>query len=74
MSSMKSVRGTGRDTVTTQSFTYTTHVVEIDLSDLLRGYDVNDRVVLMVRTPSGRDKRVAIGGNFLVPPHHEEIY
>lgn len=63
-----------RDTVSAETMTYTTHVVHVDLSALLGAYDVQDNVVLMVATPSGRDKRIAIGGNFLVAPHHIEDY
>ena len=59
---------TKRDTVSTETVSITTHVVHVNLADLLRGYDVTDNVVLMVATPSGRDKRITLGGNFLVPP------
>lgn len=62
----------GRGTVSTQATTFTTHVVHVDLADLLGAYDVTDTVVLMVATPSGRDKRIGIPGNLLVPPHHVE--
>lgn len=54
-----------RDTVSTETFTITTHHVEVNLEELLAQFDVTDQVVLLVRTPSGRSKRVAIGGNFL---------
>ena len=60
------------DTAAVETISITTHVVHIELRDLLRTYDVNDNVVLMVATPSGRDKRITIGGGFLVAPHHEE--
>lgn len=60
------------NSVSIETFTYTTHVVEVDLADLLGTFDPTDRVVLNVRTPSGRDKRVTIGGGFLVAPHHTE--
>ena len=63
-----------RDTAHVETVSVTTHVVHVDLADLLRGYDVTDNVVLMVATPSGRDKRVALGGNFLVAPHHLSEY
>jgi hypothetical protein len=63
-----------RDTVSASTHTFTTHVVHVDLADLLGVFDVTDSVVLMVATPSGRDKRIAIGGNFLVEPHHAEPY
>jgi len=56
------------DTAAVETISITTHVVHIELRDLLRTYDVNDNVVLMVATPSGRDKRITIGGGFLVPP------
>ena len=61
-----------RDTATVETISVTTHVVHVDLADSLRGYDVNDNVVLMVSTPSGLDKRVALGANFLVEPHHAD--
>lgn len=61
-----------RDTVSTETFTYTTHVVEVDLAGVLAGFDPTDRVVLAIRTPSGRNKRVTLGGGFLVAPHHTE--
>lgn len=60
-----------RRTADVSTITVTTHVLHVDLADLLRGYDVTNNVVLMLSTPSGRDKRVALGGNFLVEPHHD---
>lgn len=63
-----------RDTASVETITVTTHVLHVDLADLLRGYDLSDNVVLMLATPSGRDKRVALGGNFLVEPHHDAGY
>jgi len=68
-----SLKKSRRDTASVETISVTTHVVHVDLADLLRGYDVTDNVVLMVATPSGRDKRVAIGGNFLVAPHHDGL-
>ena len=65
-----SLSGTRRDTVTVDTRSVTTHVVHVDLAALLGQYDVTDNVVLMINTPSGRDKRVALGGNFLLAPHH----
>jgi hypothetical protein len=62
------------DTVPVETATFTTHVVHVELRDLLRQFDVTDQVVLMVATPSGRDKRITIGGNFLVPPVYEEDF
>jgi len=70
MTSKLRSNGTRRDTVAVEAVSITTHVVHVNLADLLGAYDVTDSVVLMVATPSGRDKRVALGGNFLVPPHH----
>jgi len=67
----RSLNGTRRDTVSVDTVSVTTHVVHVDLASLLGQYDLNDNVVLMVSTPSGRSKRVAIGGNFLVEPHHD---
>ena len=61
-----------RTTVSAETFTYTTHNLEIDLADLLGAFDPTDRVVLSIRTPSGRDKRISLGGGFLVAPHHAE--
>jgi len=58
------------DKVAASATTYTTHVVHVDLAALLGQYDLTDNVVLMISTPSGRDKRVALGGNFLAPQHH----
>ena len=72
MTSKLRSNGTRRDTVSVNTMSVTTHVVHVDLASLLGAYDVTDNVVLMVATPSGRDKRVALGGNFLVPPHHED--
>ena len=63
------MKDTRRDTVAATATTFTTHVVHVDLATLLGAYDLTDNVVLMVATPSGRDKRVAIGGNFLAPAH-----
>jgi hypothetical protein len=71
-SKLHSASRTKRDTAAVETITVTTHVVHVDLSVLLRGYDITDNVVLMLATPSGRDKRVALGGNFLVEPHHAE--
>ena len=68
----RSLNGTRRDTVSVDTVSVTTHVVHVDLASLLGQYDLNDNVVLMVSTPSGRSKRVAIGGNFLVEPHHAD--
>ena len=61
-----------QNTVPASTFTRTVHTVHVDLADLLRQYDVTDEVVLMVETPSGRAKRVVIGGNFLAPSRDEE--
>ena len=66
----RSISGTRRDTVTVDTRSVTTHVVHVDLAALLGQYDIHDNVVLMLATPSGRDKRVALGGNFLLAPHH----
>lgn len=63
--------GTRRDTVSASTYTRTIHMVDVDLADLLGAFDVTDEVILMVQTPSGRAKRVAIGGNFLVTPVQE---
>lgn len=62
-----------RETVSAETFTYTTHVVEVDLVGMLQRFDVTDRVVLSLRTPSGRDKRVTLNGSFLVEPHHADL-
>lgn len=62
------------DKVSASTTTYTTHVVHVDLAALLGQYDLTDNVVLMIGTPSGRDKRVALGGNFLAPQHHVADY
>jgi len=72
MTSMKSVRGSGRDTVSVQTHTQTIHYVDVNLADLLGQFDVTDQVVLMIQTPSGRSKRVALGGNFLAPTRNDE--
>jgi hypothetical protein len=71
-SKLHSASRTQRDTAQVETVTVTTHVVHVDLAVLLRGIkaDVMDNVVLMIATPSGRDKRVALTGNFLVEPHH----
>jgi hypothetical protein len=62
------------DKVAASTTTYTTHVVHVDLAVLLAGYDLTDNVVLMISTPSGRDKRVVLPSNFLVAPHHMPDY
>lgn len=62
---------TGRDTVSVQTTTRTTHYVSVDLADLLGQFDVTDEVVLMVGTPSGRDQRVAVRNNLLAPTRDE---
>ena len=54
--------------VSAQATTYTTHVIHVDLSTMLGQYDPNDQVVVMIATPSGRDKRITLTGNFLVAP------
>jgi len=64
-------RDGGRRDVTASTFSRTVHTVHVDLADLLSAYDVTDEVILMVETPSGRAKRVHLGGNFLVPTHDE---
>lgn len=73
MASKISSNGTRRDTVGTQTFTRTIHVVHVDVADLLGQFDLTDEVVVMLGTPSGRDQRVAIRGNLLVPPHHADL-
>jgi hypothetical protein len=61
---------TKRDTASVTTMTFTTHVVSVDLEKLLGEIDVADgQVVLEIRTPSGRSKRVQIPSNLLVPPH-----
>jgi len=62
---------TKRDTVSASTTTVTTHVVHVDLADLLAGYDITDNVVLMIATPSCRDKRVSLPGGFLVAPRSD---
>lgn len=57
------------DKVTVDTFTVTTHHVEVNLADLLAQYGIEDRVVLSIQTPSGRSKQVSLSPNFLVPPH-----
>jgi hypothetical protein len=59
-----------RHDVLATTFTRTVHTVHVDLRDLLSQYDPTDEVVLMIETPSGRAKRVHVGGNFLT----ETIY
>lgn len=61
-----------RGSVSAEAMTYTTHVVQVDLADLLGQYDVTDQVVVMITTPSGRSKRVTLAANFLVAPHHTD--
>ena len=62
-----------RSTADVNTVLVTTRVIHVDLAPQLRGIDVMDNVVLMLSTPSGRDKRVALGGNFLVEPHHDDL-
>jgi hypothetical protein len=61
-----------RDTVSVETHTRTTHYVNVDLAALLGQFDVTDEVVLLLDTPSGRAKRVAVGGNFLAPRRNDE--
>jgi len=61
-----------RETASVETHTRTTHYVNVDLRDLLGRFDVTDEVVLLVDTPSGRAKRVAVGGNFLAPTRNDE--
>jgi len=63
---MQNIHGSKRTTADVSTITVTTHVLHVDLAAQLRGIDPLDSVVLMIQTPSGREKRVAIGGNFLV--------
>lgn len=59
-----------RDTVSAETFTRTIHMVDVNLADLLSQFGIEDEVVLVIQTPSGRAKRVALSANFLVAPHH----
>lgn len=54
-----------RDKADVQTSSRTVHTVHVDLAVLLGQFDITDEVVLFLATPSGRDKRVAITGNFL---------
>jgi hypothetical protein len=63
-----------RDTVSAQTFTRTTHYVHVDLADLLGQFGFEDEVILTVGTPSGRDQRVTVRRNLLVPAHHDTGY
>jgi prephenate dehydrogenase len=65
--------GVRHDKVAVDTVSVTTHVVHVNLAELLGTYDVTDNVVLMVATPSGRDKRVALGGNFLVDTRADAV-
>lgn len=67
-----SLRKPARREVSAETFTRTQHIVSVDLADLLGQFDPTDEVILAIETPSGRAKRVTIGGNFLVAPHHVE--
>jgi len=62
-----------RDKVSAETFTITTHHVQVDLAALLAQFDVTDQVVLLIQTPSGRSKRVALNGSFLAPTHHADL-
>lgn len=63
---------TKRDTAAVTRMTFTTHVVDIDVADLLGDIDVTDgQVIVEIRTPSGRSKRVTLAPSFLIPPHHD---
>lgn len=66
------LNGPRRDTVATQTYTRTIHVVHIDAADLLAGFDVTDEVVLMVSTPSGREQRVQVRANLLAPARNDD--
>lgn len=67
MTSMKTTRP-GRGTADTETFTVTTHHIHVDLAEQLRGIDPGDLVTILITTPSGREKRVALNGGFLVAP------
>ena len=51
--------------VTADTYTYTTHVVEIDLT-WLSGFSPHDEVIVALRTPSGRGKRVPTPAHLLL--------
>lgn len=62
-------KSTNRDTATVHTETFTTHVVEVDLTDLLGAIDVaGGQVIVSIQTPSGRTKRVTIPAHLLVRP------
>jgi hypothetical protein len=52
--------------VTAETFTFTTHVVEVDLTERLAAFSSADEVVVVLRTPNGRGKRVRIPAHLLV--------
>lgn len=60
------------DKVSTETFSVTVHHVQVDLAALLGQFDLSDEVVLVISTPSGRPKKVTIGGNFLAPSRFAE--
>lgn len=58
---------TRRDNASVTTHTHTTHHVIVDVAHLLRDIDPGDEVVVVLETPSGRSKRVAIPANLLTP-------
>ena len=62
-----------RSTADVNTTVVTTRVIHVDLAAQLRDIDPLENVVLMLATPSGRDKRVALGGNFLVAPYESPV-
>ena len=61
-------------TISASTHTHTKHMIVVDLVHVLANIDPADEVVVSIQTPSGRPKRVAIGGGLLVspPPPHED--
>ena len=64
---MATIRTTQSGQARFQTYTVTTHHVEVALADLLSEFDVSDEVILLITTPSGRDQRVRVNRNLLVP-------
>lgn len=64
------IKNSRSDKVSVDTFTVTTHHVQVNLADLLAQYGLEDQVVLMIQTPSGRSKRVTLTPNFFIAPHH----
>jgi hypothetical protein len=61
--------GTRKRDIVATTRTHTTHHVEVDLVSVLAEFDPTDEVFLIVRNPSGRDKRIRLDASLFVSPN-----